>query len=260
MKESEGKIQIASAGYWHKGETFKKVSKFLTSSLFFSVDYNNTKTKREDRKWHSLFWCLCCLGGLVEAVKNSEKNITLIGHSFGGFLIQHFLRDPENAQKIQKVILLAPVSCFGAWEVVKKFAQNFPWQFCKFSATLNPYHGIANMEMVRKIFFTPETDEQIVQDCFNSLQNDSFRIFLSMLFDLPIFYMKEIRENIKRYNIEIVVVAGEKDFLISPESARKTAQALSENAKLIVLPDAPHNLHLTHPEKVAKIIVGEYEG
>jgi pimeloyl-ACP methyl ester carboxylesterase len=75
-------------------------------------------------------------------------------------------------------------------------------------------------------------------------------------------FLKQVRairhhntlERLKYIKAETLIIAGEKDKLVSPENSKILAKKIP-NARLVMIKDAEHALHFEMPEKFNKIVI-----
>lgn len=180
---------------------------------------------------------------LETVIDQLDTPIYLIGHSMGGFVIQHYLT--KHHQKIKKAVLLCSIPPHGLWRVTLKTLYQFPKTFFKANLlrTLTPI--FKNPILASRYMFSQKTDMNKVINVVAKMQDDSYRAYLDCLFlDLP---------NPKKVTTPIMVIGGEADFLFPPEDIKATAKAYHVAPHII--PDAPHDLMLEPGwEYIARLI------
>lgn len=167
---------------------------------------------------------------LSTVINEINKPLYLIGHSMGGFIIQHYLAKEHN--RVIKAVLLCSVPPHGLWRIAVKTLWHFPLAFVKgnFTRSLKPIFkdpAIAS----QYIFSGKATIEQSTAIA-ERLQDDSYRAYIdSLLLDLP---------KSQKVKTPIMVIGGEDDFLFGPKDIKATAAAYQVTPHIIK--GAPHNL------------------
>ncbi len=154
-------------------------------------------------------------------VQSQPSEPVLIGHSMGGFLVQHYLEDhhlPGGA-------LLASVPPSGVWPTSLRIARQYPKQFARSNATLSLYPLVETPELVRRHFFSDELSDVDVQRHHDRLGDESFRAFVDMLgLNLP---------KPSAVRTPMLVIGAERDAIISPAQVAKTAAAYGTTARMV---------------------------
>lgn len=169
--------------------------------------------------------------------------VYVIGHSMGGFVIQHYLT--KHHHTIKKAVLLCSIPPHGLWRVTLKTLHQFPKTFFKANLwrTLSPI--FKNPILASRYLFSQKTNMDKVKNMVAKMQDESYRAYLDCLFlNLP---------NPKKVKTPIMVIGGEADFFFPPEDIKATAKAYQVTPHII--PDAPHNLMLEPGwEYIARLI------
>lgn len=180
---------------------------------------------------------------LSEVVESISGPVFLIGHSMGGFTIQHYLKNP--AQHVVGAVLLCSAPAHGLWHLMGKLIVHYPQYFVQSLLKLSWLPIMKNETRLKRVMFRTDFPDAQMQEITKRLQDESFLAFLEMVFlNLPF---------LKLLPIPVMIVGAEKDYLISVADTKKMA------AKYDVLPiivkDASHCLMLeTGWEKVAEEI------
>jgi pimeloyl-ACP methyl ester carboxylesterase len=64
---------------------------------------------------------------LTQVVDSIDGPIYLVGHSMGGFTVQHYLEKPSS--KVKAAVLLCSVPNTGLWKLVARLLVDFPFRF-----------------------------------------------------------------------------------------------------------------------------------
>lgn len=165
-------------------------------------------------------------------VSKLETDVFLIGHSMGGFIVQHYLQKHPSA-KIKKAVLLCSVPASGiggaTWQVMKTYPLSFIQALFTFS-----FKPVFNSKAkAKKLMFAPSVSDALIDEVVPKMQDESFRAYLDMmLLNLP---------KRKASSIPLLMIGGEEDFLIHKQSLEKNAQQLG--AELVMMKGG-HNMNL----------------
>jgi pimeloyl-ACP methyl ester carboxylesterase len=192
-------------------------------------------------------------------VSNIEGNVYLIGHSMGGFIVQHYLQKYPSA-KIQKAVLLCTVPASGiggaTWQVMKAY----PFSFLKALVTMSFVPVFNSYAKAKRLMFANNFPDAELQPIVARMQDESFRAYMDMmLLNLPKAkppgFSKRITDGealTKTLEVSVLMIGGEDDFLVRPLALKKNAQLL--NAELIIMKGA-HCMNMEAGwEKVAERI------
>src|SRR5262245_4643148 len=104
----------------------------------------------------------------------------LVGHSLGGLLVQKYLeRHPASGG-----VLLASIPPGGTIAAFARLGARHPATMLKASALLTLEPFVRTRELARELFFTTDTSQKIVDQCFARLQNESYLAFLDTVVKL----------------------------------------------------------------------------
>ncbi len=180
---------------------------------------------------------------VATVIEQLPSPIYVIGHSMGGFIIQHYLS--KHQDKVKKAVLLCSIPPHGLWRITLKTLYQFPKTFFKanFRRSLTPI--FKDPILASRYLFSPKTGMDKVKKVVANLQEESYRAYLDCLFlDLP---------KPKKIKTPIMVIGGEADFFFPPEDIKATAKAYQTSPHII--PDAPHDLMLEPGwEYIARLI------
>ncbi len=191
------------------------------------------------------------IADFVEDVENAVRQLPsppiLIGHSMGGFIIQHYLEDHD----VPAAVLLSSASPAGLLPTAIRTARRQPWAFAKISLTMSLKPMLATPELVGEAFFTKDLPHEQLVEYWKQTQDDSFMAFLDMVaLDLP---------KPAKVKTPLLVLGAARDNMIAPPEVEATARAYNTHAEII--PDVPHNSMLgPHWQSVAERILVWLEG
>jgi pimeloyl-ACP methyl ester carboxylesterase len=160
----------------------------------------------------------------VQAVSNAVDSFPtppiLVGHSMGGFIMQHYL----EIHTVPAAVLLASVPPAGVFCACLRTLRRIPWPFIKANLTMSLSPLVSTVERARDVLFTKSLPLAYVEPYFKKLQDESYLGFLDMLvLDRP----KPQRE----HRWPLLVLGAEQDALFSPDEVRRTAEAYGTTAK-----------------------------
>jgi alpha-beta hydrolase superfamily lysophospholipase len=178
------------------------------------------------RIWHRLHH-------YVEDVQRAAAEFTeppfLVGHSLGGLVVQKYLESSYSPG----AVLMASVPCSGTIAAVARLAIRYPLEFLKTNLLLRLRPFVVTSTLVRDLFFTPDTAQEIVDHCFACLQDESYLAFLDTMFVLP---------RPQRVQQPVLVLGAEKDSFFTVAEVRSTARAYRTEAE--IFPSMGHDMML----------------
>ncbi len=154
----------------------------------------------------------------------------LIGHSMGGFVVQHFLaRHPARAG-----VLLASVPPGGVWRTALRMLCRHPWRFLRANLGLSLYPLVSTPALVRELFYSEALPEADLRRYAAAVGDESYRAFLDMLM-LRLPRPAQVR-------VPVRVLGGALDAVFTPAEVMATARAYGTRARIFA--DCAHNLML----------------
>ena len=202
---------------------------------------HHSKSKGEGKlKWTSITTYVKDLGKVVDQI---EGPVFLIGHSMGGFTIQHYLKYP--AKHVVGAVLLCSAPSHGLWHLMGKLIMHYPLYFIQSVLEMSWLPVMKNKKRLQRVMFRGDFPDPKMNDVVSSLQDESFLAFLEMVFlRLP---------KLKKLPVPVLIIGAEKDYLISVNDTKRMAQRYGLEAQLVS--DASHCLMLeTGWEEVASSI------
>ena len=171
----------------------------------------------------------------------------ILGHSLGGYIAQEVAIN--HPQKVNRLIL-ASTSAFTC--------ERNKFLFTNLLRLLE--EGIEYELFLREFFFWIFTPR-----FFNNNTNVDSAIKYLLDYPYPITLegfrkqaevINEFRslDRLDRVKAETLVIAGEKDILITPEEAKMLSEKIA-NVKLVFLENAAHSIHMEETENFVKCIV-----
>ncbi len=130
---------------------------------------------REGLRWTSL---ADYVDDLAQVVAQLPAPPVLIGHSYGGAIIQKYL----ETRTVPAAVLLAAPPPQGLLLTVLRTARRHPSAFLRANLTLSLYPLVSTPALVRDQFFSISMSEDKVRDYQARMTDESIRGFFDMLF------------------------------------------------------------------------------
>jgi len=165
---------------------------------------------------------------LAQVVDSIDGPIYLIGHSMGGFTIQHYMQKPSS--KVKAAVLLCSVPNSGLWKLVGRLLFDFPLKFLMANMRLSWLPIVKDKKGLKKLMFSKDYPIENMDSVIQMLQEESFLAFLEMVFlRLP-----------KRFEMKVplMIAGGQLDYLVSEIDTRKMAKYY--NTEPLIIPNASH--------------------
>jgi len=154
--------------------------------------------QRPDRIWHRV---LSYVDDLARAAADFPDHPVVVGHSLGGLVTQKYL---ERAAA-PAAVLMASIPPGGTMGLTARLAARHPLNFVKVNLLMTLRPVVSTPDLVRELFFTADTPQQIVDACFDRLQDESYPAYLdTMLFALA---------RPRRVTAPVLVLGAEKGLL-----------------------------------------------
>jgi pimeloyl-ACP methyl ester carboxylesterase len=207
-----------------------------------AISYRN-HSKSESKgslRWRTVNEYIEDIHSVVAAI---EGTMYLIGHSMGGFLVQHYLQKHPSI-KTKKAVLLCTVPASGiggaTWQVMKAY----PFSFLKALVTMSFVPVFNKYAKAKRLMFANTFPDDELQPIVARMQDESFRAYLDMMFlnlpkTKPPGFNKRITDSellAKTPEVSILIIGGEDDFLVRPSALKKNAQQL--NAEFMLMKGA----------------------
>ncbi|HET9535713.1 MAG TPA: alpha/beta fold hydrolase [Mesorhizobium sp.] len=178
------------------------------------------------RIWHRVHHYVEDVG---RAAADFAASPVLVGHSLGGLVVQKYLeRNPAAG-----AVLMASIPTNGTIAAVARLLQQYPVPWLKANLLLRLQPLVATRRMVRELFFTPDTPQAVVDDCFERLQDESYLAFIDTMVVLP---------RPRRVRAPMLVLGAGKDAFFTVDEVRRTALAYGTEAE--IFPEMAHDMML----------------
>ena len=155
------------------------------------------------RIWHRVRDYVADVG---EAAGRFAEPPVLVGHSLGGLVVQKYLEHGPA----QGAVLLAPLPRHGMGLPVARLAVRHPAATLQANLTLRLRPLVATPKLVRDLFFTPDTPQELVDDTFGRLQDESWPAVLDTLVVWP---------RPRRVRVAVLVMGAQHDGFFTPPSS-----------------------------------------
>ncbi len=126
------------------------------------------------RIWHRVHHYVQDVG--AAAARFAEPPV-LAGHSLGGLVVQRYL---EGAPA-HGMVLLAPFPRRGTLRAVARLAARHPAVLANATLALRLRPLVASRALVRELFFTETTPQELVDEVWGRLQDESYLAFLDTM-------------------------------------------------------------------------------
>ncbi len=194
---------------------------------------------RERLRWTSLAEYV---DDLAQVVAQLPALPVLIGHSYGGAVIQKYL----ERQSVPCAILLASAPPQGLLLSVLRTARRQPAAVLRVILTLRLSPLVSTPAIARDLFFSDSISEEKVRNYQGRMSDESYRSLLDMLFlNLP---------KPERITTPLLVMGAANDMTIRPSQVEATARAYGTQP--VMFPNMGHMMMLEDGwERVAERII-----
>ncbi|MCC6780827.1 MAG: alpha/beta fold hydrolase [Hyphomicrobiales bacterium] len=214
-------------GGWHGPWCWNDFVNHLTES---GHDVRAVQLRGHDqppgRIWHRVFHYV---EDVQRAVATFPAPPFLVGHSIGGLVVQKYLEIGCSPG----AVLMASIPSRGTIAAVARLAVRHPIEFLKANLLLRLKPFIVTSKLVRELFFTPDTPQEIVDHCSACLQDESYLTFIDTMVVLP---------RPDRVQAPVLVLGAKRDSFFTVAEARSTARAYRTEAE--IFPGMGHDMML----------------
>ncbi|MBC8170531.1 MAG: alpha/beta fold hydrolase [Anaerolineae bacterium] len=188
--------------------------------------------KSEGRvRWASVANYVCDVASVADQLEAKHgKRPVVVGHSMGGFVVQHYL----GKHSAPAGILLASIPPRGFLPGFLRYMRHHPIATLKTLVLLNPYYMVNTLELTQKLFFSPSPpfSRDRLKHYFSLIEPESFRMALdSQLLALP---------NPRKVTVPMLVLGAENDMIFTQYEVRQTAKAYRTTAEFF--PNMAHDM------------------
>jgi pimeloyl-ACP methyl ester carboxylesterase len=150
----------------------------------------------------------------------------VIGHSMGGFTVQHYLAAGHPATA---AILVSPVPQKGAWGATWKVAKSHPLVFGKINLTFDVGHVVDESDRALEFLVADGFPAQKMDNYSDRLERAAYGVYLNMLLKRP---------DLSSVTTPALVVGGTEDGFFTEGEWRHTAKELG--CDLVMLEGVGH--------------------
>ena len=179
------------------------------------------------RRWHRFRHYL---DDVRQATAQFAEPPVLVGHSMGGLLAQEYLR----RHPAPGAVLLASVPPGGALAAVGRLGARHPLLLAEATLLLTLRPFISTPALVRELYFTADTAQDVVDACHARLRDESYPAFLDMMFSPP--------PRPRGVRAPVLVLGAERDALFTVREVEQTAHAYQTMAEIV--PGIGHDMML----------------
>jgi pimeloyl-ACP methyl ester carboxylesterase len=120
---------------------------------------------------------------------------------------------------------MASIPIHGVIGAVLRLAARHPIAFLQANALLRLRPLVSTSTLVRDLFFSTETAESVVADCQARLQDESYLVFLDLVFH-------RVRVRLQRIDAPVLVLGAEHDGFFTARELGRTARAYGTEARM----------------------------
>jgi pimeloyl-ACP methyl ester carboxylesterase len=207
-------------------------------------DYQDAYTMEEE---------LADLGKVLTVTGLAERPLWLIGHSFGGHLLVHWLlREQANHHtQAKKLVLLAPTSR-AVRDEDTPFGSSSKQEVCERNAALLrgdfTYLQQYAQQAIPEGGQATEALRQAIAHVVPAIMPAHIAVWTFTL-----YFSQDVRPLLPGLQLPALVISGERDPTMPPTAGADVTARLPQ-AKQVVIPQAGHLLHLTAAATVNRLI------
>lgn len=185
---------------------------------------------RDKLRWSSIYNYVEDVAQIADAIhKETGRRPLVIGHSMGGFVVQHYLARHDAPGGV----LMASAPIRGTIPATLRAFVRHPVAILKMLVLLNPYYLIETQALKREFFFSADMPETEFKEYAARLQSESFRALLDMNLMLP---------RTAQVKVPVLVLGAADDQIFTPHEIRQTAKAYGTEAE--IFPQMAHDMML----------------
>lgn len=182
---------------------------------------------REGLRWTSL---ADYVDDVAEVVAQLPAKPVLIGHSYGGAIIQKYL----ETRTAPAAVLLASLPPQGFLRTALRLTWRHPLAALRVNLFLSLYPIVSSPALARELLFSDSMSEEKVRDYQRRMTDESFRGYLDIMFlNLP---------KPERVTTPMLVMGAANDTCFLPSQVEATARAYHTQA--VIFPNMAHGMML----------------
>ncbi len=183
---------------------------------------------------------------LNQAIDQIEGKLFLVGHSMGGFTIQHHFK--RISPRVAGAILLCSAPNHGLWRLIPRLLVSYPLHFIISLIAMSWLPIMKDRERLKVVMFSKQFPDEQLAPIAPRLQDESFLAFLQMVFlALP---------KAKTSPVPLMIIGGGDDYLISEKDTRQ--MAASYDVEPVIIKKGSHCLMLEQGWKEAAEKISEF--
>jgi pimeloyl-ACP methyl ester carboxylesterase len=255
-EESDTPGLIFVGGWGESGRTWRQQVAFF-APRFPTLTYDRRGLGQSSRPDHQDAYTveqeLADLGTLVKVTGMAERPLWLIGHSFGGHLLVHWVLQEQarHHTRAKNLVLLAPTS-----RAIRD--EDTP-----FGSSSEQEEQEWNTALVRGDFrYLRQYAQQAVPEggqATEALRQAIAHVVPAIMpahiavWSFTLYFAQDVRPLLPRLQLPVLVISGERDRMMPPAAGADVVARLP-HAKQVVIPQVGHLLHLTAAATINRLI------
>ena len=200
------------------------------NSYAFSFRNHGRSEKQGSLRFKSIYEYV---DDLRQSIRPLDGPVYLVGHSMGGFVVQHYLAGSPDP-KVRKAVLLCSAPAQGDLSIIGRLIRTMPGAFFAANLRMSWKPVLLNPRNARTAAFSREFPEDRLRQVVKMMQDESFLAFLEIIaLNLP---------DHRKIKTPLMIIGGEKDFLVSEARTRKMAALYGVDP--MIIPGGSHSLML----------------
>lgn len=194
----------------------------------YALSYRGHGSSPGKVRWASVAGYVADIAEAAQKVEaETGRAPIVIGHSLGGFLVQKYLEQ----HSAPAAVLLASLPSRGVLPFLVRYTVRHPLINLWVTLTATTYHIVSTPERAREMFFSADAPQALVQNTWQKLVNESFRV----IFDASVLLPRP-----SRVKTPILALGAEYDAFFPPHEIQATARAYGTEAR--IFPSMAHNM------------------
>lgn len=194
--------------------------------------------------------------------RNIQSPPILLGHSFGGLIIQYYISNLGNDKlkenlypELRGAVLVCSVPPTGNSGLVWRYLISKPIAAFKVTYSLAAKGFQSSLSLCKETFFSPTMEDHVVKR-YQELMKESSRM---PLFDLRKLNASLPVPSVPNLPVEVLVLGANNDFIVDAEGLKETAQFYGVSP--VCVEGLAHDMMLdTSWEKGAEVILSWLKG